>query len=60
MIFQKTTELTNYTIFFSQMNEQSLTIKQFDYEIIPMHIHTIFIYSLISIYIITLFDIRNK
>ena len=41
------------------MNEQNQTIKQFNHEIIPMYIHTIFLF-LIWIRIMKFFDVRAK
>ena len=38
-IFNKRIELTHSTIFFSHMNEQNITIKQLNDEILPMYIH---------------------
>ena len=42
-IFHKIIEFPNYTIFYSQMNEQNRTIKQLNYETLPMYIY-IYIY----------------
>ena len=60
-IFHKIIELKHSTIFFSQMNAWNQTIKQLNYEVLPMNIsYTQFFNSLILIFIITFFDVRTK
>ena len=39
MVFHKIFELIDYTILFSQINEQNQTTKQLNYEIIAMYIY---------------------
>ena len=42
-IFRKIIELLHSTIFYSQMNKQNQTIKQLNYETLPMYIYILFI-----------------
>ena len=42
--------MTYSTFFFTDMNEQNQTIKQLNYDILPMYIQTLFIKSVRVIY----------
>ena len=43
-MFHKIVEVTHSRIFCSQMYKQNLTIKQLNYDILPIYIYTIFIF----------------